>query len=1827
MQNATEGFRLSPQQKRLWLLHRDGAAYRAQSAILIEGDLRAAALKESVRKVIAQHEILRSVYLRLPGMSVPLQIVEDNPSLFWEELDLSDRWADEQSAIEDIFRRQGGRPSNFEQGPIVHARLLKLSAVRRVLLVTLPALCADARTLGTLFQEITRQYAAASRNESPADEVVQYAQFSEWQNSLIEGAGAEEGREFWRERHPDASPPLLLPFENAPGGVAASGPGAFEMAVSPRVCAKLDEVAETHGVAVAEVLLACWQTLLWRLTARPDITVYMISDGRAHEELQDAMGLFAKALPVRCRFEDNTSFADVLAATRQQVSEAEEWQEYFVWRGGTRTDEDGPGPPIGFEFEVWPDRQEAAGATWTVLKQSCRYERFKIKLTCVRNEGGLLTALSYDPALYPASEVAQWAERFHKVLEGAVGNPAGPVAELEIVTDAERRRLVVEFNQTETDYPKDACFHQLFEEQAARTPEAPAIVCEGRRLSYAELNGLANQLANYLRRAGVGPETRVALCVERSPEMLIGLLGIIKAGGAYVPLDISYPKERLALILEDAGAKALLTQERLLEILPPTDSHTALILLDSEWARIGAESPKNLPRKVGAENLAYVIYTSGSTGKPKGVMIPHQGLVNYLCWAAGAYDMAHGNGSLAHSPVGFDLTITSLFCPLLKGQRVTLLGEGDELEKLSDALRREEDFSVLKVTPAHLTALGQLVPPEELRARVRSMVIGGEALMAEMLDYWRTHLPDTRLINEYGPTETVVGCCVYEVRRNESLVGAVAIGRPVANTQLYILDERMRVAPIGGTGELYVGGDGMARGYLNRPDVTAEKFVPDAYGGRPGARLYRTGDLAYYQPDGNIQFVGRNDFQVKIRGNRIELGEIEAVLSQSQAVRECVVTVEETSPGEKRLVAYIVPDQRRAPVVRQLLRLEKEGLLTNRSRYELPNGMEIVSLNAEETEQVYEEIFEERSYLQHGVTLEEGACVFDVGANIGMFTLFAGQVCKNADIYAFEPAPAVYELMKLNASLYRLNVKAFNCGLSDRVKYDSFTFYPHCSVVSGCFADSEEEQEVVKSYLLNRRAAGLGEELLDELLAERLTSESLVCQFQTVSKVIRENDVKRIDLLKIDVEKSELAVLEGIEEEHWPIIRQLVVEVHDTDGLLERVTSLLEGHGFHLTAHQDAVYKNTGLYNIYAVRASASAALGPAPGAASQPGPAWPPAVWNSAGRLIADVQDFLKARLPSYMIPSAFVLLDALPLTPNGKVDRHGLRVTATVTSERKTMFAGPRTPVEEVLAAIWGQVLKLERVSIHDNFFDLGGHSLLATQAIYMMREAFRVETALHNLFESPTIAGLAKIIDASVRVGDRLDLRGVDPVGRDRPLPLSYAQQRLWFLQQIAPDSAAYNVGAAVRLSGRLNIGALEGALSEAVRRHETLRTTFQIVEGAPVQVINPPQPVSLPVTDLSDLPEGELELRFEQEARADVQQPFDLLLDSLLRPRLLRLGPDEHVMLLTMHHVVSDHWSRGVLVRELAALYGAFSNDQPSPLPELRIQYADFAVWQRQTLQGEAFDARLAYWKQKLDGAPTLELPTDHPRPAVQSFLGAHQFLLIPKPLTEGLKALSRREGATLFMTILAAFQTMLHRYTGQEDIVVGVPIANRNHPEIEPLIGFFVNTLAMRTDLSGNPTFRELLARARRVALEAYAHQDLPLERVVEELSLDRDLSRMPLFQVVLGIQNDLPPKVEIPGLAINSLRFETGSAKFDLEMNLAETEQGMTGWLEYALDLFESHSISRMVGHFQRLLHSIVADPDARLSDLELLSESEKTLLDKTTEVEEISGSFSFHNI
>jgi amino acid adenylation domain-containing protein len=1520
---TTEGFRLSPQQRRVWLKQEAGTL-NAVSLVLVEGSLSPDHLLQAVRLLLSRHEVLRTVFRRLPGVKVPFQVVLDVSEPGWETMDLGDLDAGAQTRrLEELFRTSRGYQFDLAQGPVLRVFLAQLSERRTALIVSLPALSSDLCALEILVRELGSLY--AGQTESLEQEPLRYVQIAQWRNDLLETdeGDALEGTNYWTEFGGRSVPNRALPQET--DGEQPFQLQSHTVVIPTDVLHKAEALAAKYDASCADLLLAVWQSFLWRLTGQETILTRCFFDGRGHEELQNAPGLIGEFLPVPTKFGGDTRFRDIFESVRNTARKAAEWQEYFA-----PGEDAAGGPPIDFDYQEFPAATSYGDLAFTIMRQEASCQPFKAKLSARRRGGMLALEFCFDGSRLERDTVERWNGYFQTMLAGAVENPEAPVSRLPLLSDGERRKLLVEWNETTAEFAGQRCFHELFEEQASHTPDREAVRYEDQYLSYRGLNEKANQLAHFLRKNGVHPDALAGLCVERGTNLLAAVLAILKAGGAYVPVSPDHPQARLAQQL--APCTVLVTEQTFLALLPGFAGQ--IICLDRDKDQWEQEPLTNPEHTANEEHLAYVIYTSGSTGVPKGVAVRHRNLVNYSHSVSQKLEWnqyAEGLQFATVSTLTADLGNTCIFPSLISGGCVHLIGQDMSTEsgRLSRYLR-EHPVDVLKIVPSHLAALLDSGGDLDVLPR-KYLVLGGEALTPQMIERIGALHPSCEIVNHYGPTETTVGSLVLRLRDydwKKSSRRGIPIGRPTANTQAYVLDQHRQPVPIGVAGELYIAGAGVAAGYLNQPERTAERFLPNPFGSGPNGTMYRTGDQARYLPDGNVEFLGRADDQVKIRGYRVELGEIESVLAEHSTVKQAAVLAREEAYGSRRLAAYVTP--------------------------------------------------------QRGQSVDAGL------------------------------------------------------------------------------------------------------------------------------------------------------------------------------------------------------------------------------------------------------LRTYLRSRLPDYMIPSEIIELVRFPLTPNGKVDRKNLPVAHDQGEDLAREYLGARTPAEELIAGIWAEVLKRDRVGRADNFFELGGHSLLGTLVVSRIREAFRIELPLRVLFEAPTVEGLAARAEGLQRDKQGFETPPVQPVGRSGALPLSFAQQRLWFLDRMEPGNSFYNVPRAFRLAGALRAIALEQSLNEIVRRHESLRTRIGMSNGSPVQLIDPWRKLTLAVTDLGGVPAPEREDAARRLVMEEAHRPFDLKTGPLFRAFLIRMADDDHVFVMNTHHIVSDRWSAVVLMGELAALYEAFVAGKPSPLPELTVQYADWAVWQRKFLTGEQLERELAYWKKQLEGAPpVLDLPTDRPRPAVETFRGAYQSIVVPVATLERLRALSRQEGVTFFMTLLGAFSVLLSRYSRQQDIVIGSPIAGRNHRETEKLIGFFINTLVLRTSVAGNPTFRELLGRVSETAMGAYAHQELPFEKLVEELRPERDTSRNPLFQVMLILQNTPVSGWKLVDTVASPFPVSSATSKFDLTLAAIESAEGLRTTLKYNTDLFHEATIQRMLDHWQVLLEAVGENPDLRCSEAPVLTARERrqTLVEWNATASEYPRNLCVHEL
>jgi amino acid adenylation domain-containing protein len=1537
---------LSFAQERFWFLDQFEHARPVYNGCKVErlvGELRVDVLLECLNLIVRRHEVLRTTYPAPDGR--PIQRIAASCSIEITVTEL-EQAADTElpCAIERLIRNEWLRPIDLSEELPIRARLARIDHAQHLLILTLHQIVFDSQSVAIFFRELWTAYEAKLNGKEPqlAALPVQYADFASWQRHRVPGQTFQSHREYWIHRLSGTLSVLNLLTDKPRPPVQRFDGSRLSILLPETVQLKLKELSRENGVTLFITLLAAFKTLLYRYTAQDDLLVGCPVLNRRLPETENLLGSFVNTLVLRTNYAGNPSFREALRRVRDTCVGAFAHQDFpfekLVEELQPQRDlARNPIFQVMFAFQnTSVPALELAGLRSEPVEIDGGMTKFDLTFSLIDKGHGIAGHIEYSTDLFNRDTIERMARHFQTLLEGIVAEPDQSIATLPIMTEPECHQILFEWNDTVADYPKDKCIHELFEEQVERTPDAIALEYRDKRITYRELNRKANQLAHYLISLGIGPEKLVGICVERSIEMVVGLMGILKASGAYVPLDPSYPKERLRFMVEDARVSVLLTQAKLVEdrgwrpVLSPSaalrissvegmedgdprsssfDPRLKVVYLDRDLLMIGQQSSENPTTQIESHNLAYVIYTSGSTGRPKGVQIEHRSVVNCLSTIGRAIDISQQDAWLAVTTISFDIAALELYLPLIRGAKLTLASKGESSDSGQLLARMKASrTTAIQATPS----LWKMLLENDLENKHKFKILcGGEALSRQLADQL---LERGSVWNLYGPTESTIWSTMAKVEANDK---PIPIGRPIANTQIYIRDTYLQPVPIGIPGDLYIGGDGLARGYLNCPELTPEKFIPNPFSDNSNSRLYRTGDRAKYLADGNIEFLGRIDDQVKIRGHRIELGEIEATLIQHPAVRECVVVARaRDSLLEQSLIGYVVPKQQLAPSV--------------------------------------------------------------------------------------------------------------------------------------------------------------------------------------------------------------------------------------------------------------------------------------------------------------AELRSYLKEKLPEYMIPLVFMPLDDLPLTPNGKIDRNAL---PPPDGERPLLdqgFVEPRTEIEELVAQIWREVLKLDKIGIHDNFFELGGHSLLATRVVARLRIAFSIDIALRKLFELPTVAGLAEHIEHVRHSQFGTSIAPIVPVDRTQALPLSFSQRRLWYLQKVDANVSAYNIPAAFCIKGDLDSGALERALNEMIARHEVLRSCVKEVDGEPRQEILPSLRVALPVIDLTHLPDEHAEAETRRLYDADARQLHDLANAPLLRATLVKLAVDNHVFILNFHHIIADGSSLAIFYKELAALFDAArdNDDKATPLTRLAIQYADFAAWQHEWLKSSSFNTQLDYWKRQLASLPEpCALPTDFERPTLPSYRGARLAVELSEELTRSLKNLSRQQSVTMFMTLFATFNVLMSRISGQEDIVMGSTIAGRNHPKTDGLIGFFINALPLRADLSGDPSFVSLLQCARELCLDAFANQDVPFEKVVEEIRPRREPGRNPIFDILFNIADISDRMLTLASCEVTKLARVDPGAKFDIVLHAPEVSGKIELAIVYNTALFREGRITLLLEQWAALLDQVASHPELPISQLSLVTDASHPVLPDPKEV------------
>ncbi|MCY8121175.1 surfactin non-ribosomal peptide synthetase SrfAA [Bacillus spizizenii] len=1473
-----EHYPLSLAQQRTYIVSQfedAGVGYNMPAAAILEGPLEIQKLEHAFQGLIRRHESLRTTFIL--ENSTPRQKIHDSVDFNIETIERGGR-SDE--AIMTSFVRR----FDLAKAPLFRIGLMELEENRHMLLFDMHHLISDGVSIGIILEELARIY----KGEQLPELRLQYKDYAVWQSGQA-AEGYRKDRAYWKEAFAGELPVLQLLSDYPRPPVQSFEGDRVSIKLDAGLKDRLNRLAEQNGATLYMVMLSAYYTLLSKYTGQDDIIVGTPSAGRNHSDTEGIVGMFVNTLAIRSEVKQDETFTHLITRVRKQVLDAFSHQDYpFEWLvEDLNIPRDVSRHPLFdtmFSLQNATDDIPSVGdLALSVHETNFKIAKFDLTMQARETDEGIELDLDYSTKLFKQSTADRLLNHFARLLEDAVAEPEKQISEYKLLSEEEAASQIQQFNPGRTPYPKDKTIVQLFEEQAAKTPDHPALQYEGKSLTYRELNERANRLARGILSLGAGEGRTAAVLCERSMDMIVSILAVLKAGSAYVPIDPEHPTQRMQHFFRDSGAKVLLTQKKLKALAEEAEFDGVIVLADEEESYHA--DAQNLTLPLDSSAMANLTYTSGTTGTPKGNIVTHANILrtvketNYL-------SITEQDTILGLSNYVFDAFMFDMFGSLLNGAKLVLIPKETVLDmaRLSRVIERE-NISILMITTALFHLLVDLNPA--CLSTLRKIMFGGERASVEHVRKALQTVGKGKLLHMYGPSESTVFATYHPVDELDEDTLSVPIGKPVSNTEVYILDRAGHVQPAGIAGELCVSGEGLVKGYYNRPELTEEKFIPHPF--TSGERMYKTGDLARWLPNGDIEFIGRIDHQVKIRGQRIELGEIEHQLQTHDRVQETVVLAVDQGAGDKLLCAYFVGE---------------------------------------------------------------------------------GEIS---------------------------------------------------------------------------------------------------------SQELREHAAKD----------------------------------------------------------------------------------------------------------------------LPAYMIPAVFIQMDELPLTGNGKIDRRALPLPDASVS-RGVSYVAPRNETEQQLADVWAQVLQVQQVGVYDHFFDIGGHSLAGMKMLALVHQELGVELSLKDLFQSPTVEGLAQVI-ASAEKGTAIS---ISPAKRQDTYPVSSPQKRMYVLQQLEGAETSYNMPAVLRLTGELDVERLNSVMNQLMKRHEAFRTTFEIKDGETVQRI---------------WEEAECEMAYFEAAEEETERivsefikPFKIDRLPLFRMGLIKHSDTEHVLLFDMHHIISDGASVGVLIEELSKLYDG------ETLEPLRIQYKDYAVWQQQFIQSELYKKQEEHWLKELDGElPVLTLPTDYSRPAVQTFEGDRIAFSLEAGKAEALRRLAKETDSTLYMVLLASYSAFLSKLSGQDDIIVGSPVAGRSQADVSRVIGMFVNTLALRTYPKGEKTFADYLSEVKETALNAFGAQDYPLEDLIGNVQVQRDTSRNPLFDAVFSMQNANIKDLTMKGIQLEPHPFDRKTAKFDITLTADETDGGLTFVLEYNTALFKPETIERWKQYWMQLLDAVTGNPNQPLASLSIVTETEKqTLLD-----------------
>ena len=1848
------------------------------AVIRLRGRLDVAALEKAIQTILERHQVLRARFEVQAGEPIQ-SILQDYrfrlPVVDLQATDETQRVA----KARDLARKEALKPFDLSCGPMFRCSLIRLAEDDFIMVLVMHHIAADAWSIDIFIHELGHLYNAYRGNSDPEvpELAVQYFDYAEWQKQWLQGGRLQQLINYWRHTLEGAPSLLDFPLDKPRPYVRSFNGLHVPFQLSPELSQAIDEWCRKEQITPFVFFLTAFYVLLYRYSRQEDICVGTAVANRDLKEIQALIGLFINTVVLRTRIHQQMRFRELLHSVKDTVLDAFAHKDlpFDMLVDALKPQRQlsyNPFYQVLFDFRSRLEKMQAADLELELLEIESGTVKFDMVLSIEHTPQGYAGAWAYNTDLFYPETIQGLIRSYQTLLKDIVRNVDRPVSRLQLISPGEVDRLVYRWNPEPQEFPglKQKCMHHYVEEQARRYPGRMALEYYSRlgdrvlhrTMTYGELNERANRLAHYLREKGVGVDDAVALFMERSLDMMVALLGILKAGAAYLPIDPANPKNRVDFMLNDSGVRLVLTQRKLRQRLKDHPC-CSIIALDEAWTSIEQYSSENPKLALSPDHLAYLIYTSGSTGIPKAVMVPHKGLVNH-CWnMRRLYNLKNGCRMLQYFNLSFDAAAEEIFPTLMAGATLVLPRAALELT-YRDILEicEHQRINILHLTKAVWLGLLDYMEENHLRfpRTLRMIFVGGEAPTVEGIG--KTHrLSQGKLVfvNMYGPTEATIAASSYVIELSDGMAfptGVIPIGRPMENVRLYILDEFGQPVPQGAFGELYIGGMGVSRGYFNRPDLTAACFLPDPFSPEPGARMYRTGDLVRLSPQGELVFIGRVDYQVKIRGFRVELGEIETVLNQHPEVQQGVVVARDDRLGSKFLAAYVVPKAHQKISLSGLRSYLSEKL----PDYMVPSTFTILKAipltptgkidrrRLPEPEPDRSPV--ETAYVAPRSRLEKQLYglwkdilgIEKIGVHDNFFELGGNSI----------QAATLVNRLQDELGEYVYIVALYDAPTIARMRDYLIREYPE-SVrrwTGEAVQRAEERDEPVNAGMLDslQSIVRLPAPVKENEWASQPRNPAAVFVLSaprsgsTLTRAMMGGNPRlfappELQLLNFTTLQERRRVLSGRDEFWRDGTIRAIMAMKECD--VERARQIMEHY-----ENQDLTVK--AFYRLMQEWIPDRLFVDKTPNYALSLEILQRAELYFQNNKYIhlirhpyGMIPSFRKARLHVFYPPffttehafSARQLAELVWVVSN----RNILAFLENIPRERQfrlyyeDLVTRPREMME--------QICRFLDIEFHPDMLDpqkdrkkrmtdalnelskmLGDvrfheHRGISAQRAYKWKQELKEDYLSEMTWELVEQLGYEPRNEIQRFLKRKHFI--IEPApDRSRYMP-SFSQQRLWFLDQLEPESAFYNVPSAVKVQGRLSVALLEKTINTIIQRHDILRTRFETVEGKAVAVVEPEYRLNVEEIDLTGLNRGLQEVQVQQIVEREAQRPFQLARLPLLRVKLLRLADDVHIFLLNAHHIIFDGFSLEVFIRELATIYRSMAQGKAVDLPPLPIQYSDYADWQRRWMEDPLVQKQLDYWKNKLaDSPPLLELPYDFPRPAVQTYRGRRIFFRVPDHLVQAVKRLAQKERTTAYVTLLSAYYLLLHHFSGQDDLNVGTVVSGRNTRQVEQLIGFFVNTLVLRIRLDGHLTFQEFLHRVQHTVQEAMANQDIPFEKLVDSLHLERHLNYAPLFQVVFTYYPMQTRALAFPGMTFTPLEVETGTAKFDFALSLVETEESVNGTLEYSTDLFRRETAESMLAHYWWVLEQVLQEPGKPLRELQLVRPEEQSRLEQLGE-------------